>query len=42
MPFLCACFIQLAFCLKTKRGSIAVRGHASYAEGLRFEPDSMH
>ena len=24
-----------------ERGSIAARAHASHAEGLRFEPDSM-
>ena len=25
----------------SERGSIVVRAHASHAEGLRFEPDSM-
>ena len=27
--------------ISNERGSIVIRAHASHAEGLRFEPDSM-
>ena len=35
-------FILFILCMLIyERGSIVVRAHASRAEGLRFEPDSM-